>query len=80
MKTRMPVLIISLVLVAGAQAADPLPSWNDTGPKHGIVSFVEKVTKEGSPDFVPRLSLGVDVSKQLSIDKMHLLHDCHVQC
>jgi phosphoserine phosphatase len=36
-----------------ARAADPLPSWNDTAPKQAIVSFVEKVTKEGSTDFVP---------------------------
>ena len=36
-----------------AQAqTDPLPSWNDTAPKAAIVDFVEKVTKEGSPDFV----------------------------
>jgi phosphoglycolate phosphatase-like HAD superfamily hydrolase len=34
-------------------ASDPLPSWNDTAPKKAIVAFVEKVTKEGSPDFVP---------------------------
>jgi phosphoglycolate phosphatase-like HAD superfamily hydrolase len=34
-------------------ADDPLPSWNDTAPKKAIVAFVEKVTKEGSPDFVP---------------------------
>jgi phosphoglycolate phosphatase-like HAD superfamily hydrolase len=32
---------------------DPLPSWNDTAPKKAIIAFVEKVTKEGSPDFVP---------------------------
>ncbi len=32
---------------------DPLPSWNDTAPKKAIVAFVEKVTKEGSPEFVP---------------------------
>lgn len=32
---------------------DPLPSWNDTGPKKAVVAFVQKVTKEGSPDFVP---------------------------
>jgi phosphoserine phosphatase len=31
---------------------DPLPSWNDTAPKKNIIAFVEKVTKEGSPDFV----------------------------
>jgi hypothetical protein len=36
-----------------AQAQDPLPSWNDTGSKKAIVAFVEKVTTEGSPDFVP---------------------------
>ena len=36
-----------------ARAADPLPSWNDTAPKQAIVAFVEKVTKEGSTDFVP---------------------------
>jgi len=34
-------------------AADPLPSWNDTRPKQSIIAFVEKVTKEGSTDFVP---------------------------
>jgi hypothetical protein len=28
------------------------PSWNDTAPKKAIIAFVEKVTKEGSPDFV----------------------------
>src|SRR5215831_10278090 len=37
---------------AHAQTA-PLPSWNETAPKKAIISFVEKVTKEGSPDFVP---------------------------
>jgi phosphoserine phosphatase len=36
-----------------AQAADPLPSWNDNAPKKAVFSFVEKVTQEGSPDFVP---------------------------
>ena len=36
-----------------AAAADPLPSWNEGTSKQAIVAFVEKVTKEGSPDFVP---------------------------
>jgi hypothetical protein len=36
-----------------AHAADPLPSWNDGPVKQAIISFAEKVTKEGSPDFVP---------------------------
>jgi hypothetical protein len=35
------------------QAQDSLPSWNDTAPKKAIIAFVEKVTSEGSPDFVP---------------------------
>jgi len=38
---------------AALAATDPLPSWNDTAPKKAIIAFVEKVTKEGSPDFVP---------------------------
>ena len=36
-----------------ALAGDPLPSWNDGPTKQSIFSFVEKVTKEGSPSFVP---------------------------
>jgi hypothetical protein len=36
-----------------ARAADPLPSWNDGPAKQSIITFVEKVTKPGSPDFVP---------------------------
>ena len=38
---------------AFTNAADPLPSWNDTAPKKAIIAFVEKVTREGSTDFVP---------------------------
>jgi hypothetical protein len=50
------VLLYSINLMAGiaaAQAADPLPSWNDGASKKAIVAFVDKVTKEGTPDFVP---------------------------
>jgi hypothetical protein len=39
--------------LAQAPAADPLPSWNDTATKNSIVTFVERVTKQGSPDLVP---------------------------
>src|SRR5262249_26315900 len=39
--------------IAAQPAADPLPSWNDTGPKKAILAFFAKVTKEGSPAFVP---------------------------
>jgi len=49
-----PMLIGLFLCVADTlRAADPLPSWNDTASKQAIVSFVEKVTQEGSPDFVP---------------------------
>jgi len=39
--------------VTPARAADPLPSWNEGKSKQSITTFVEKVTKEGSADFVP---------------------------
>lgn len=32
---------------------DPLPSWNDGKLKSDIIAYVEKVTKEGGPDFIP---------------------------
>jgi phosphoserine phosphatase len=34
-------------------AADPLPAWNDSAAKRAILAFVERVTKEGSQDYVP---------------------------
>jgi hypothetical protein len=47
-------VLLPLLLVANvAFAADPLPSWNEGPAKQGIITFVEKVTKEGSPAFVP---------------------------
>jgi phosphoglycolate phosphatase-like HAD superfamily hydrolase len=43
-----------LALIASLSAqADPLPSWNDTATKKAIIDFVEEVTKQGSPNFVP---------------------------
>ena len=58
MKTRITTIALALTLIGPAfqvvhAADDPLPSWNDTAPKKAIVAFVERVTKEGSPDFVP---------------------------
>jgi len=53
MKKRLFQFALVLALTTPAFAQDPLPSWNDTAPKKAIVAFVEKVTKEGSPDFVP---------------------------
>ncbi len=34
-------------------AVDPLPSWNQVAAKTSILSFVDRVTREGGPDFVP---------------------------
>src|SRR5216110_3027922 len=54
MKSALTKLLYALLLLANAAfAADPLPSWNDGPAKQSIITFVEKVTKEGSPDFVP---------------------------
>ncbi len=33
--------------------ADPLPAWKDTATKQEIISFVDKVTTKGAPEFVP---------------------------
>ncbi len=47
-------LCVLLLAAAGAYAQnDPLPSWNDGKAKQSIITFVEKVTKPGSPEFVP---------------------------
>jgi hypothetical protein len=60
MKTRrtqnlMTVALACMVafIATNAQAADPLASWSDGTAKKSITEFVAKVTKEGSPDFVP---------------------------
>jgi len=47
------ILALSLCVPAPGRAADPLPSWSDTAPKKAVMAFVEKVTADGSPDFVP---------------------------
>ena len=55
MKNKLLILVIGLLLgcIQLVSAADPLPSWSDTAARKAIVTFVEKVTKEGSSDFVP---------------------------
>lgn len=45
--------IVVWMALASAAAADPLPSWNETTPKQAIIDFVERVTNESGPDFVP---------------------------
>jgi phosphoserine phosphatase len=49
--------IAGLLLVAAAwvaNAAEPLPSWNEGAARDAIVEFVGQVTTPGSPDFVPQ--------------------------
>jgi len=46
------VAFLGIAATAAAQT-DPLPSWSDSAPKKAIVTFVERVTKENTPDFVP---------------------------
>jgi len=60
MKTRRIQNLLAAALVGAliftttiAHAQEPLPSWNDGPTKQSITDFVAKVTKEGSPDFVP---------------------------
>ncbi len=47
------IILIALSWTDGGLAEEPLRSWNDTAPRKAIITFVERVTKQGSPDFVP---------------------------
>jgi len=38
---------------ASLAAADPLPSWNDGVARRSVVAFVETVTRQGGPGYVP---------------------------
>ena len=51
-KTLLTVLLFVAALSRSATAADPLPSWNDGPAKAAIIQFVDRVTREGSSDFV----------------------------
>jgi phosphoglycolate phosphatase-like HAD superfamily hydrolase len=51
--TTLFVLVVLPLIVGTATADDSLPSWNDGPAKRSLVEFVARVTKEGSPDFVP---------------------------
>ena len=50
-------LLLSIAVVflyaATAQAADPLPSWNDGPTKTSIIKFVRDVTDKNSAVFAP---------------------------
>jgi hypothetical protein len=45
-------VVIGLPVSLHAQT-DPLPSWNEGASKQAIVEFVDRVTRQGGPDFVP---------------------------
>lgn len=45
-------LLFALALPLLAQAAEPLPSWNDGPSKKNIIEFVQSVTDPSSKDFV----------------------------
>jgi hypothetical protein len=50
--TPLAALACALSFLTTVRGAELLPSWNATAPKQAIVAFVDKVTREGSPDFV----------------------------
>jgi len=45
-------MLATLALALSAQAADPLPSWNDGSTKQAILSFVKEVTHKSGPKYV----------------------------
>jgi len=60
MKARMGhhIAVVALAAALGlagsnARAADALPSWNNGPAKQSIAAFVERVTAQGTADFVP---------------------------
>jgi hypothetical protein len=44
---------VALASTLACEAADPLPSWNDGAVKQALVRFVDDVTTENGPRFVP---------------------------
>jgi hypothetical protein len=45
-------MLLPAPAITQTAATDPLPSWNDTATKKAVVTFVERVTKQDSPDLV----------------------------
>ena len=51
-----PVIALLAATFFGGCAAtqsDPLPAWNDGSAKSAITDFVQRITTEGTPDFIP---------------------------
>ena len=53
MKHWLSKILFFLFIALHTAQADPLPSWNAGAAKEAILEFVEKTTRQGSPDFVP---------------------------
>ena len=51
----LPAIGLTAILLgaSGAQASDPLPSWNEGAAKQAILDFVRQTTDKSSPTFVP---------------------------
>jgi phosphoglycolate phosphatase-like HAD superfamily hydrolase len=49
-------LLLVLIVAGGSPLSgterDPLPSWNDGASKKAIIDFVDRVTRDGGPDYV----------------------------
>lgn len=52
MPRTLPILLI-VILVTGTALADTLPSWNDTPVKQAIFDYLESITTDGSPEYIP---------------------------
>lgn len=52
-RLRLLAVVTALAVVGVAEAADPLPSWNEGATRQAIVAFVQSVTTEGGEKFVP---------------------------
>ncbi|MBN1492431.1 MAG: haloacid dehalogenase-like hydrolase [Phycisphaerae bacterium] len=51
-RSRTAVVFCLLAVIAGCQASDPLPSWNEGAAKQRIVAFVRTVTDPASETYV----------------------------
>ncbi len=47
-------LLVACAHVSLAQNINPLPSWNDGEARQALIDFVERTTKEGTPEFIPQ--------------------------
>ena len=50
---RVAACVLAALIASSLRAAEPLPSWNEGLARDAIVQFVERVTTDGSADFIP---------------------------